>query len=140
LELEDSPVGLESPVDELLEELEDFVEMVGVVLGGVVLVLTVGGVVAVLGVVTTVVDVVGKGSFGVVKVLVLSLVVVVVGGGRLLLPPPGLHEGLPAASRKQVSPVGQQKSSPTQGEYPVSTHPPSPPPLVQILPFGQHPL
>jgi len=79
----------------LLEEL-DLVEMVGVTLGGVVLVLTVGGVVAVVfGVVTGVVELVeGKGSFGVVKVLVLS----VVGGGRLLLPG-GLHEGLPAPSR-----------------------------------------
>ena len=64
LELDESPVGLESSV-ELLEEL-DLEEVIGVALS--VLVLTAGGVV--LGVVTGVVEVATVGgSFGVVMVL-----------------------------------------------------------------------
>ena len=67
LELDESPVGLESSV-ELLEEL-DLEEVIGVALS--VLVLTAGGVV--LGVVTGVVEVATVGgSFGVVMVLGLT--------------------------------------------------------------------
>ena len=67
LELDESPVGLESSV-ELLEEL-DLEEVIGVAFS--VLVLTAGGVV--LGVVTGVVEVATVGgSFGVVMVLGLT--------------------------------------------------------------------